>query len=301
MTEVALTDLPEAGSVLGQATSENFPVALRLLPAEARRDLLAVYGFARLVDDVGDELSGPPARRLAALDLVEAELERALLGEGTNPTLVAVARTVSERKLDPTHLSRLIQANRQDQEKSTYASFDELLSYCALSAEPVGRLVLGIFGESGEEKEACSDRICSGLQVVEHLQDIAEDYSHGRIYLPEEDLGRFGVATNSLGPRQGGGEVPAPFRRLMAYEVARARQLISAGARLVGLVEDGRVALAIAGFAGGGLAQLEAIERAGYDVLGRSVKASPSAIGRQALVLLRVHRLGRRRREAMAA
>ncbi len=300
MSRLAL-DLPDSQSLLAQATTENFPVALKLLRPRERGHLLAVYGYARLVDDIGDELDGPPLKRLAALDGVESELAGALRGEESHPVIEAVAKTVRELDLDPKPLLQLIQANRQDQTKATYADFDELLQYCSLSANPVGRLVLGIFGEAGSSKEAASDLICSGLQVVEHLQDVAEDYGSGRVYLPEEDLARFGVPANSLSRRPAGQPVSEAFRRLMAFEVARARKLLTDGARLVGLVGDRRVAFAVAGFAGGGLAQLEAIERAGYDVLSRQVKAANGAILRDAVRLLRRERFGRVRQRGEAA
>ncbi len=296
MSEVALADLPDARAVLGQAGAENFPVALRLLRPEERRHLLALYGYARLVDDIGDELDGPPARRLAALDLVEGELAGALEGQPSHPVIEAVAASVTELGLDPVHLRCLLEANRQDQVKATYASFDELLQYCSLSANPVGRLVLGIFREEGAEKETCSDLVCSGLQLVEHLQDVAEDYGLGRVYLPQDDLARFGVAANSLSRRPPTQPAGAAFRRLMAFEVSRARQLLRAGARLVGLVGDWRLAIAVAGFAGGGLAQLAAIEQAGYDVLSHQLKASSAAVARTALALAGRERLAAARR-----
>lgn len=290
MSKVALADLPDVQAVLGQAATENFPVALRLLGPSERRHLMALYGYARLIDDIGDELAGSPAERLAALDLAEAELDRALAGASDHPIFAAVAATAKACGLETGLLKDLIAANRQDQQVSSYETFDDLLQYCSLSANPVGRLVLGVFGEEGAEKMVCSDLICSGLQVVEHLQDVAEDAARGRVYLPAEDLEAFGVATNSLSPRPLGHRPSDGFRRLMAFEVTRARALLLSGGRLVGLVRDRKVALALAGFAGGGLAQLAAIERGGYDVLSQQVKAPKRLVASAGLKLYRSYR-----------
>lgn len=252
-----------------KAAAENFPVALRLLSRSEREDLTAIYGYARLVDDAGDELAGGPAARLGALDAIEGELRRVFDGEATDPLFVRLARAVERRGMPEQPFLDLLAANRMDQEVTTYATFEELLGYCRLSADPVGRLVLCVFGETSEENLRLSDLVCSGLQIVEHLQDVREDAERGRVYLPEEDLARFGVARGSLTA-----SVPSPaFRRLLAFEVARTRTMLEAGSDLVGSVAV-RAALAISAFVGGGLAQLAAIERAGYDVLGSRVKAT---------------------------
>jgi squalene synthase HpnC len=290
LSKVALADLPEVQAVLGQAATENFPVALRLLGPAERGHLMALYGYARLIDDIGDELAGTPADRLAALDLAEAELDRALEGASSHPIFSNLAATVASCGLEVGLLKDLIAANRQDQQVSSYETFEDLLQYCSLSANPVGRLVLGVFGETGEEKLACSDLVCSGLQVVEHLQDVAEDAARGRIYLPSTDLESFGVPANSLSSRAAGSRAPDNFRRLMAFEVTRARALLVSGARLVGLVGETKVAIALAGFAGGGLAQLASLERAGYDVLSQQVKAQKRLVATESLKLLRIYR-----------
>ncbi len=192
---------------------------------------------------------------------------------------------------------RLIAANRQDQVVSRYANFEQLAGYCALSADPVGRLVLAVFGRSGALLEAWSDSICTGLQLVEHWQDVGEDFAAGRVYLPAEDLGRFGVAEAELA----GSSAGEAFRRLMAFETARARRQLLAGRPLVAAL-SGTARLAVAGFLGGGLAQLQAIEAAGYDVLARPVKASKAAVARRtAGELLVAARLSGRTRGRAAA
>lgn len=293
MSDVSLADLPDLQAVLSKAGNENFPVALRLLPRRQRESLLAIYCYARLVDDVGDELAGDPARRLLALDAVEAELQRALAGRATHPVFVRLGEAASRCGFESSLLADLIEANRLDQRRHSYETFSDLLEYCRLSAHPVGRLTLAVFGESDEENAALSDLVCSGLQLVEHFQDVAEDAARGRVYLPQEDLRTFGVPESAL-TKESGEETPDTFRRLMAFEVTRARTMLGAGSRLVDRLATRQAALAVAGFAGGGLAQLAAIERAGYDVLAHQVKARPTDVAREATRLLR-QRGGKRR------
>jgi squalene synthase HpnC len=244
-----------------QASAENFPVALRILPTRYRRHLMALYGFARLTDDIGDEVS--PAERLRLLDELEADVRRSY--DGGTPQLAAIrelATTVAQCGVPAQPLLDLIQANRQDQQVTRYATLAELQQYCDLSANPVGRVVLYIFGAATEERIALSDRICTALQLAEHWQDVAEDLGKGRIYLPEEDLGRFGVTEADLAEPTAGHAV----RTLMAFEVARARRMLDEGAPLVGTLH-GAGRLAVAGYVAGGRAALAAIKSQRYDVL----------------------------------
>jgi squalene synthase HpnC len=287
----ALAGLPAEHEVLARAGSENFPVALRVLPRRYREHLTAVYGYARLVDDVGDELPGGPAERRAALDAVEAELDNAFAGSATHPVFVRLAATIASCRLERDDLTALVEANRIDQDVTSYSTFEELLGYCRLSADPVGRMVLGVFGCAGAERERLSDLVCTALQLVEHFQDVVEDADRGRIYLPAEDLERFGVAPGELRSGASGtkgsasAESREASRRLMAFEVGRARTMLEEGSRLVGLV-PGWARVAIAGFVAGGLAQFDAIEAASFDVLSAPVKASKSAIAGHAVRLL---------------
>ncbi len=253
--------LPRAEAVLAKAAGENFPVASRILPASVRRDLLAVYGFARLVDDVGDEA---PGDRLRLLDWIEGELDRVYGGEPTHPLTRRLAETVAAHGIPAEPFRRLIEANRQDQVVRGYATFQDLLGYCELSANPVGHLVLHVLHAATPERMQRSDAICTGLQLTEHWQDVAEDLARGRVYLPASDLARFGVDRRDL---EAGRPTPG-FRRLMALEVSRARELLRRGAPLARDL-GGRAGLAVAAFVAGGLAALEAIEGAGYDVLTR--------------------------------
>ncbi len=261
-----------------QASAENFPVALRLLPARYRRHLAAVYGFARSADDMGDE--APPAERLSLLDELETDLGRLYAtvpgggqlagggwpGEVSGPPRLAVIRAlapaVTECSLPAQPLRDLIQANRQDQAVTRYATFTDLLGYCRLSANPVGRIVLHVFGVASAERAELSDRVCSALQLAEHWQDVAEDYRAGRVYLPQEDMARFGVTADELAAPHGS----AQFRSLMEFEVSRARKLLDEGAPLTRTLR-GAARAAVAGYVAGGRAALSAITAAGCDVL----------------------------------
>jgi squalene synthase HpnC len=248
-------------AVMAQAKDENFPVALRLLGARRRRQLLSLYGFARLVDDAGDE---SPGDRLALLHWIEMDLDRVFSGAmPEHPAIRALVPTVSALSLKPEPFRRLIEANRRDQTIDRYPTFESLLDYCRLSAAPVGELVLQVFGAATADRIRLSDRICAGLQITEHLQDVAEDRARGRVYLPAQDMERFGVTGADLSAHA----PTASFRSLMAFEVARARRLLADGAPLIRLL-PARPALAVAGFVAGGAAALDAVVGAGYDVLG---------------------------------
>ena len=252
-----------------QAPAENFPVALRLLPERYRRHLMAVYTFARTVDDIGDEaLPGIPpaagtAERLRLLDDVDEDLAR--LYRGGTPRLEVIAQlapAVAACGIPVQPLRDLIQANRQDQLVRRYQTFADLTGYCELSANPVGQIVLHVFGAWSPRRALLSDRVCTALQLAEHWQDVAEDLRNGRIYLPAEDLERFGCGEQALAAPSAGPEV----RALMSFQVRRGSALLSAGSPLIGSLR-GWARLAVAGYVAGGRAALAAIEAAGYDVL----------------------------------
>lgn len=270
--------VPDAGSVYTQAENENFPVASWILPAAIRGDLMALYGFARLTDDIGDEAHGD---RLAHLEWLEHELQGAARGEATHPVMRRVGATIRSRTLPLGPFEDLIEANRVDQTVRRYETFDDLVGYCRLSANPVGRLVLEIFGAATPERVALSDDVCTGLQVVEHLQDVAEDFAQDRIYLPQADLHAEGCDEAALTAMHAG---PA-LRRVVALEAARARHLLYSGVPLAASLPL-RARLAVASFAAGGTAALDAIEAADFDVLGRSCRPRPARfVARLALVL----------------
>lgn len=213
-----MTSTPQArtgDATLGKAADENFPVAPFFLPRAWRDDLMAVYGYARLVDDIGDgDLApgGADARhlgldpeqgddRLAMLDAFETDLHRVFATTGQeprHPLLRALRPTVRRRALTPEPFLGLIEANRQDQKVRRYATYGELAAYCELSANPVGRLVLALTGTTSPERVRLSDAVCTALQIVEHLQDVAEDLGRDRIYLPAEDMDRFRVTEADL-------------------------------------------------------------------------------------------------------
>jgi squalene synthase HpnC len=261
------------------AAAENFVVASRLLPRRQRSHLLAVYGYARLVDDIGDESSGD---RLAELDWVEAELDLAFAGEATHPVLVRLQHTIAACGLERQPFVDLIEANRRDQIVTRYATWDDLLGYCALSANPVGRLVLAIFAAATPERIAWSDDVCSALQVVEHLQDVGEDARAGRVYLPVDVLDRFGCADDALAQPV----ATAPLRAAVADVAGRARDLLASGVPLARSLR-GRPRWAVAGFCAGGLAALDGIAAAGNDVLGSRVRPGRAATVRNLLTIVR--------------
>lgn len=270
---------PATDDVLAQAATENFPVALRVVPARERAWLGAVYGYARLVDDIGDETAGD---RLALLDRVEHDLRRVPDGSAEHPLVRALEPFVRERAVPLDPFLRLLEANRVDQRVSRYRTFDELVGYCTLSADPVGELVLHVFGAATPERIRLSNAVCTALQLAEHWQDVGEDLGRGRVYLPQDDLARFGVDERDLGG-------PAPteaFRRLMTFEVERARGLLAHGIPLVRSL-TGAARLAVAGYVGGGRAALAAVESSGFDVLARIPRASGRARALAALAVLR--------------
>jgi squalene synthase HpnC len=245
----------EVAAVARRARTENFPVASLLFPRRLRPHLRAIYGFARLVDIFGDEVEGD---RLVALDELEREVDACYTGTPTWPVMLVLQPTIGEFSLPREPFLRLIEANRMDQRISEYATWADLREYCRHSADPVGRLVLGLLRLDREaELVAASDDVCTGLQLVNFLQDVPRDLELGRIYLPAETRRRFGVqALDSPSPQ---------LREALEFEAARARGLL-AGGRLLQSRIGGRAGRAVGLFARGGLAALEALERAQWDI-----------------------------------
>lgn len=261
---------------LRSAGGENFPVAMRFLPRRFRKNLTVIYNFARMVDDVGDE--APENERVALLDFLDEETRRVFSGTARFAATRALADTVAECAIPAELLFHLIEANRRDQIVHRYQTFDELLDYCTLSADPVGRMVLHVFGVATTDRYLMSDSVCTALQLVEHWQDVAEDLANGRVYLPQEDLDRFGVTAADLAAPRAGAKV----RELMAFECERAARILDEGARLVGTLR-GAARLAVAGYVAGGRTALAAISRAGHDVLAGPPRASKSRLAGPAL------------------
>jgi len=270
-------------ALAAKAAHENFPVALRMLPRTYRRHLMAVYVFARTADDLGDQ--APAAVRLALLADLEADVRalyaglrapggasaaplghaaagQAGIGESARAAVAGLRQTVLECEIPIDPFVDLIRANQQDQVVTRYQTFDDLAGYCRLSANPVGRIVLHVFGAYSASRAEQSDHICTGLQLAEHWQDVAEDLRAGRIYVPLDDMAVHGCGEQDLAAPHAGPMV----RELMAFEVGRARALIDTGSPLVGTLR-GAARAAVAGYVAGGRAALAAIEAADYDVM----------------------------------
>lgn len=249
---------------------ENFSVAAAWIPRRERRLLLAVYAYSRFVDEVGDRGRDDA---LDMLDAIEHDVRAGVTGEPQVPALRPVLAELVGGGLPRAPLLDLIEANRRDQHVHRYQTFEDLIGYCRLSADPVGRLVLAAMGASSPVTRPLSDAVCSALQVVEHLQDVREDARMGRIYLPAADLEAEGVSEAELldAPSAGRG-----LRRVVALQAARARSMLVAGSPLAGMVRGWRRP-AVAGYVAGGLSAVSALAAADYDVLGRRPRAGKAA------------------------
>jgi squalene synthase HpnC len=238
---------------------ENFTVISWMLPAAIRPHFAALYTFCRMTDDLGDEAEGD---RLAQLDEWEQRLRACFSGDRTDPLFIALGATIDRFDIPADPFLRLIEANRMDQRITRFATYEELLHYCSFSATPVGQMVLYVLGYRDEARQQLSDATCIGLQLANFWQDVTVDLKKGRVYLPQEDLERFGVAEAELSS----GEASPAFQDLMRFEVERAQALFDRGKALEGMV-DRRARLDVRLFRLGGEATLHAIASAGYDVL----------------------------------
>jgi squalene synthase HpnC len=259
--------------------AENFPVALRVLPRRVRRHLVAVYDVVRVIDDLGDEAAGD---RTAQLEAFSQDL--ALVWDGGRPQADVLRRlvpTVRATGLPRELFERMVAANLQDQRVTSYQTYADLRQYCTLSADPVGRMVLGVFDVTSHTAGELSDRVCTALQLVEHWQDVAEDRAKGRVYLPKEDLIQYGVSPSDL---DGASATPG-LRRLMAFETERAAALLDSGAPLIGQLR-GWARLAVAGYVAGGRAAVDALRRSGGEVLAATPRARKRDVLRHLLRLL---------------
>jgi squalene synthase HpnC len=266
MAQASLLDASElaAERIDARARGENFPVVSLLAPRWARPHLRAIYGFARLVDNLGDEVEGD---RGALFD----ELERELDGPPRSEIMRRLHATMAACGLPRDPFARLIEANRIDQVKTRYETWADVREYCTYSADPVGRLVLGVYGRAGDASlVGLSDSICTGLQLVNFLQDPPRDLALGRVYLPQESLRRFGVRDEALA-----GPLNERVSGLLRFEAERARGLLEAGQPLADAL-GGRPGMSVALYARGGLAALDALEEAGWDVF--SGRPAPSRL-----------------------
>jgi hydroxysqualene synthase len=251
---------------LARTHYENFPVGSLLIPRDRRRHVYSVYAFARIADDFADEgyETGEltEAGRLAALDDWERKLENCYRGRADHPVFVALAETVRELRL-PVQLFRgLLSAFKQDVVKRRYADFDEVLDYCSRSANPVGRLILLLFGYREERLHELSDCVCTGLQLANFWQDVEVDIRKDRVYLPQNEMARFGVGDDDLREKRFSGRYAA----LLKFQVERTWDLFNRGKPLPNLV-SGRLAFELRLTWLGGTRILERIEKMGFDTL----------------------------------
>lgn len=240
---------------------ENFTVGSWFLPQRLRRSMYAVYGFCRHTDDLGDEA---PGDRLALLDAWERDFRRCMNGTPEHPILIALQDTMRRHDMPAEHFLKLIEANRMDQRNTRYPTYADVLHYCEHSANPVGRMVLSVFGYNDAERQRLSDATCTALQLANFWQDVGRDLALGRIYIPLEDFAKFGYTPEELAA----GVVNQAHRDLMRFEVERARELFQKGAPLVKMTDPAlRIDLRL--FTQGGLSILDAIRAQGYDTLTR--------------------------------
>ncbi|MCI0353873.1 MAG: squalene synthase HpnC [Acidobacteria bacterium] len=248
---------------LARSRYENFAVATWFLPRRLWPHFFAVYAYCRISDDLGDEV-GDPQESLELLDAWEAELDACYTGSPRHPVFVALAESVRACDIPRQPFADLLKAFRQDQTVHRYATFRDLLGYCRYSANPVGRLVLYVCGYRDEARQHLSDSTCTALQLANFWQDVAVDYEKGRIYLPVEDMVKFGVSETEIAARS----ATSAFRELLQFQVARARKWFEQGLPLAKQV-DASLALDIELFTRGGQEILNAIEAQGFDVLRR--------------------------------
>jgi squalene synthase HpnC len=242
--------------------TENFPVASVLLPAALRHPVSVIYRFARRADDFADEGDLRPHERLASLEAYRAELRRLEAGRSPgSPLFQELGEVVAAHRLPLAPFYDLLDAFSQDVTKQRYANFAELMDYCRRSADPVGRLMLHLYGETGEHNFARSDAICSALQLTNFWQDVEIDFRKNRIYLPQEDMARFGVTENQIAA----GDASGGWWDLMRFQIERARAMMLSGAPLATRL-PGRVGLEIRAVVQGGLRILEKLEQARGDV-----------------------------------
>ncbi len=260
-TPSTLEEAREYCKRLTETHYENFHVASWFLPKRLRPHFQSIYAYCRISDDLGDEV-GNREQSLALLEQWGEELEACYVGKTRHPVFVALAETIRECEIPRQPFADLLVAFRQDQTVTRFESMEEVLRYCHYSANPVGHLVLYACGYRDAEMFRLSDFTCSALQLANFWQDVRSDYERERIYLPREDMRRFGVEEETIAS---GASTPE-FRELLKYEVSEARKMFAAGAPLIGMV-DRDLALDLDLFTRGGLEILRAIEAQGYDVL----------------------------------
>lgn len=261
---------------------ENFTVVSWFLPRELRAPMFAVYAFCRFTDNLGDESDGSPAERLERLDRWQADLEHVFEGSPPqHPIHIALRQVAEQKPLRPDPFRRLIEANRLDQRQSRYETFQDVLAYCNLSANPVGEMVLALWDidtetEEGQYRRDLSDATCTALQIANHWQDVRRDFlDSGRIYLPLEDIRRFGLSEEGIAEGIRRKQCSDDFRTMMRFQVDRAEVWFRKGERLIEEVPR-ELAIDLRLFTDGGRAVLRAIERQDYDTLSRRPRVGKS-------------------------
>jgi squalene synthase HpnC len=256
---------------LARTHYENFPVLTWFVPRSLRQHFANVYAYCRWSDDLADEV-GDPVESLKLLDWWEGELLSCYVGAPKHPITVALKKTIREFEIPRAPFLDLLAAFRRDQTQVRYVEFDDLLGYCRQSADPVGRLVLYLARRTEERFFEWSDSICTGLQLANFWQDVSVDWRKGRVYLPQEDLSRYGVSEGDLSAAT----ATTKFRELMRFEVERTERLLCNGRPLAGMM-PGRLKFVVALFAEGGLGILRKIRARNFDVLAARPKLSKSS------------------------
>ena len=258
---------------------ENFPVGSWLVPQRLRPAFAALYRFARYADDIADEGDDPPEQRMAEL----ARLHAALDGQTTHPVVAGLTPYIERHGLEPAHLHDLLSAFEQDVRGMRYADFAAVLDYCSRSANPVGALVLELFGRDDSINRRHSDAICSALQLINFLQDLAEDWQRGRLYLALDELHQAGLAEADIAAAVTAGRAPATLRALIARQSRRAQAMLESGAPLLAAV-PARLRFELRAVLAGASRVLAKLERGGFDPIARR----PALGWSDALPLLRL-------------
>ena len=244
---------------------ENFPVASYLLPGKFRKPVSVIYAFARSADDIADEGSKSDQERLDALDLMQLKLQSCIQGQANDPIFIALADVIHRHKLPIRLFEDLLKAFRMDVTKKRYADFGEVMTYCRYSANPVGRLLLLLYDQASPKNLGYSDAICTALQLINFLQDLQQDYHEmQRIYLPQDEMKRFGVTEEMIAQRQ----TTESIRNLLQFQVTRCRRLLQSGAPL-GLVLKGRIGLELRLIILGGSRILKKLQNQDKDLFSR--------------------------------
>ena len=252
----------EKALILAKSHYENFPVVSLLIPKTLRKDLSVIYWFARTADDLADEGSHSDEQRLKKLSVFEGRLENLLEGYCSSELESALAKTIKTENLSPEHFYNLLKAFKQDVTKKRYSDFNDVLSYCENSANPVGRLILELINIKDEKAIYYSDKICTALQITNFIQDTAIDFKKGRIYYPLDEMQKFGVKEKMFELKENN----LNFNHLVEFSITRTQQMFNEGKNLLSYLK-GRIKFEIMATISGGELILRKIKEQDYDVL----------------------------------